>query len=116
MMAVPTHLFKIIFLEFTSGDDEQKKKTFWLETFVVSNGQEGEVEVVEEGENADEGRPEGIDEDENARGGDEEAVEEMKEEEEEEEYILQELGEGDNVYYILSKNEEEIEKILMVGS
>jgi len=98
MMAVPTHLFKTIFLEFTNDDG---KKSYWLETFVVSNGQEGEVEVVE---NID------LVKEENVEVGQEEAVEE---EEEEEDFIV-ELGEGNNVYYILSKDEAEINELLKV--
>ena len=85
-------------MEFKNADG---KKSFWLETFVVSNGQEGEVEVVE---NID------LVKEENVEVGQEEAVEE---EEEEEDFIV-ELGEGNNVYYILSKDEAEINELLKV--
>jgi len=99
-MAVPTHLFKIIFLEFTNNDG---KKSFWLETLIVSNGQEGEVKVVDE-ENVEEKQEEEFEVDE---------VEE--EEEEEEEGITAQIEMGDNIWYILAKDEAEIDTLLKVG-
>lgn len=94
MMAVPTHLFKIIFLEFINDDG---KKTYWLESLVVSNCQE--EEEVEEDE-------EGIEENE---------MEEEMEVEMEEESIQVQMEMGNNVWYNLARDEAEIDQILKVG-
>jgi len=94
MMAVPTHLFKIIFLEFINENDVNK--SYWLETFVVSNGQD--EEEVEDDDRNDEGREE-----------------EMEEMFEEVEGIQVEIEMENNIYYNLARDEEEIDQMLKVG-
>ena len=105
MMAVPTHLFKIIFLEFTNeNENDEKKKTYWLETLVVSNGQDQDED--------EEGNTE-----ENEEGRKEQYIEELgMEEEEEREDIIVQIEMGNNIWYNLDKDETEIEQMLKVGS